>query len=280
VGHAGRIEGGIDGRTSHATGGGGARDTGTARRAAIAAGFEGVRAALQTKEQTELQALHNSQGWQAVFGNEFGQTIKRNEALSKEWASSADQSAMLVRASLESLKETAQNSFAQLEKGMASNIVHAIMYKQSIGEAMEAAAKAVVQSIAEQAAVQAIEAAAWGFLDLAMGDFADAAAAFESAALFGSVAAAASIAGRAMGGGGASASGADARASSSSASASGYGAGGGGGQQNPNTVVNVWGHVIGVSGIQELTAAINDAVLNKDVTLTATNTKTGVQMTR
>jgi hypothetical protein len=257
-----------------------------AERAAIAAGFEAVRAALLTKEQTELQALHNSQGWQAVFGNEFAQTIKRNEDLSREWASSVDQSAMLVRVSLESLKETARNSFAQIEKGMASNIVHAIMYKQSIGEAMEAAAKAVVQSIAEQAAVQAIEAAAWGFLDLAMGDFADAAAAFESAALFGSVGAAAAIAGSAMGGGaqggggGASASGAGARASSSSASAAGYGAGGGGGQQNPNTVVNVWGHVIGVSGIQELTAAINDAVLNRDVSLTATNTKTGVQVTR
>jgi len=44
--------------------------------------------------------------------------------------------------------------------------------------------------------------------------------------------------------------------------------------------VNVWGHVFGVSGIQELASAMNDAVLNRDVTFTATNTKTGVVVTK
>jgi predicted alpha/beta hydrolase len=146
---------------------------------------------------------------------------------------------------------------------------------------MKAATEAVLEQVAQQAAVKAIESAAWGFLDLAMGDFSGAAAAFEAAALFGSVAAAGAISARAIGPsqGGASAPAAGASATSSSASASGY-SGAGGSQQSPNTVVNVWGHVIGVSGIQELTAAINDAVLNKDVTLTATNTKNGVQVTR
>jgi hypothetical protein len=66
--------------------------------------------------------------------------------------------------------------------------------------------------------------------------------------------------------------------SSSSASASDYR--GGGGQQNPNVVVNVEGHLVGWTGISELTSAINDAVLNRDVQLTATNTTTGQQVVR
>jgi uncharacterized protein (DUF927 family) len=44
--------------------------------------------------------------------------------------------------------------------------------------------------------------------------------------------------------------------------------------------VNVWGHVVGTSGISELASMMNDAVLNQDVTLTATNTKTGAVVTR
>ena len=241
---------------------------------------EGERAKSLIHAAAELQKLRNSQGWEGVFGDQFAQMLRRNEELLKEWESSADRSAMLVRVSLESLKESGQDAFEQLEKGMASNITHAIIYKQSIGEAMKAATEAVIEQVAERAAVQAIDAAAWGFFDLATGDFPGAAAAFESAALFGSVAAAASIAGRAIGPsqGGASGAGAGASASSSSASASDYSAAGG--QQGPHVTVQVMGHLVGWTNLPELTAAINDAVLNKDVTLTATNTKTGVQVTR
>jgi hypothetical protein len=37
---------------------------------------------------------------------------------------------------------------------------------------------------------------------------------------------------------------------------------------------------VGWTNVGELTAAINDAVINKDTQLTATNTKNGVQVTR
>jgi hypothetical protein len=168
-------------------------------RAALAAEFAAIRAALLTKETVALQTLHNSQGWQGIFGAQFEQSIKRNEALAREWASSTNQSMMLVRVSLESLKEMGQEAFQQLEQGMGANIVHAVIYKQSIGEAMKAATEAVLEQVAQQAAVKAIESAAWGFLDLAMGDFSGAAAAFEAAALFGSVAAAGAISARAIG---------------------------------------------------------------------------------
>jgi hypothetical protein len=40
--------------------------------------------------------------------------------------------------------------------------------------------------------------------------------------------------------------------------------------------VNVYGHVYGPGGMQALAAAMNDAVLNNDVTLTATNVRTKV----
>jgi hypothetical protein len=42
----------------------------------------------------------------------------------------------------------------------------------------------------------------------------------------------------------------------------------------PKVTVNV-AHVLGVGGAEGLVAALNDAVRNKDVQLTATNTKTG-----
>jgi hypothetical protein len=44
--------------------------------------------------------------------------------------------------------------------------------------------------------------------------------------------------------------------------------------------VNVWGHVVGVSGVSQLASMLNDAVLNSDVQLTATNTKTGAVVVR
>ena len=43
--------------------------------------------------------------------------------------------------------------------------------------------------------------------------------------------------------------------------------------------MNVYGHVIGPSGVSELGNMISDAVLNKDASLTASNTKTGKQVT-
>jgi hypothetical protein len=44
--------------------------------------------------------------------------------------------------------------------------------------------------------------------------------------------------------------------------------------------VNVWGHLVGWANMSELTGAINDAVLNSNATLTATNTTTRVRLIR
>src|ERR1017187_2562725 len=83
---------------------------------------------------------------------------------------------------------------------------------------MEEAAKATLESLAQQAAQKALFAAAEGFIDLATGNLGGAAAAFESAALFGAVAASAGIGATAIPSGGQGGAGA-------SASGGGYGKG-------------------------------------------------------
>jgi hypothetical protein len=52
------------------------------------------------------------------------------------------------------------------------------------------------------------------------------------------------------------------------------------GQGGPHVTVNVWGHLVGWNNLNELTGAINDAVINSGTTLTATNTTTGSQLIR
>lgn len=112
---------------------------------------------------------------------------------------------------------------------------------------------------------------------------------FAAAAIWGSVGAAAAVAGRAVDGGssGAGAAGtgpggkpgvgqygsqtaaqqADQRGVSAPAAASG-----------PHVTVNVQGHLVGWTNIGQLTDALSDAVLNSGHTLTATNTRTGKQI--
>lgn len=257
--------------------------TSEAQRAQIMQMFEAIRKGLTDKEQADLQTLRNSQGWQGVFGSKFGEMLKGNEAASKEWASSTNQSLLMVKDSLQVLDQMAKQAFQQFAQGMGQNIAHAIMYKQSIGDAMKAALAATLESLAGQAYTQAIYSLALGFLDLAEGNEAGAVQAFTAAAIFGTVGTGAALIGRsvapAQGGSGA---GSSSPSTSSQMSAQQkdmqYGAvgapSGGGG---PHVTVNVWGHVWGTSGVSEVCSMINDAVVNSNCTLTATNTKTGTQ---
>jgi hypothetical protein len=263
-----------------------AGETDETRRWQITQSFAALRASLYTREQTELQMLRNSQGWQGVFGSEFAEGLKRNEALARAWAESTNQSAMLVRVSLENLKETAQAAFGELAKGEAGSIMSAVVYGKSIKAAMEEATKAVLTSVSEQAGVKAIESLAWAALDFAVGDFPGSAEALVAAALFGSLAAATAVAGRAIpnaqGGSGGAGGG-------SGADRSGSGSGGSSGSRGPmqgtaadmggsHTTVNVYGHVYGPGGVGQLISDVNDAVLNSGHTLTATNTTSGIQI--
>jgi hypothetical protein len=257
------------------------------QRIAIMGQFAAVQAALTQKEQQDLQQLQNSQGWKGVFGSEFAQMIRGNEALSKEWAASQTRAQLMVKVALESMKEEAQHAFQQMAQGMGGAIAQGLVYEKSIGKAMEAALKSTLASLAAQAFAHAIYSMGLGFLCLAEWDEPGAVAAFEAAALFGSLGAVAGLAGRAIPGGGSGGSG-GAGSGGNGASAGGGGtqgdssmgnygtAAGSGGSQH--VTVNVYGHVVGTSGVSELTNMINDAVLNQGATLTATNTTTGKQV--
>ena len=188
---------------------------GSAERMVMLQQFAINEKALNDKYANDLQALENSQGWQGVFGSKFGSLIKGDEDLLRQWSQSTNQSLMLVKVTMESLREQTQQMFEDMAKGMGSSIAQAFVYKKSITEAMEEAAKSELESIASRALIEAIYAAGWGFILLAQGDYAGSAAAFESAAIFGTVAAAAGIAGRAIPGGGSSAGGSGSSTSSS-----------------------------------------------------------------
>jgi hypothetical protein len=171
------------------------------QRTQTAAMYAAARAALYQKEQTELQALANSQGWQGVFGSKFAELLRGDEALMKEWSQSSNQSAMMVRVTLEGLKETGEKTFESLGQGMAANIASAVVHSKSIKEAMRSELESVLENLSAQAITYAIYSTALGFTDLAQENVTGAAAAFEAAAIWGSVGAAAAVAGRAAAGG-------------------------------------------------------------------------------
>jgi len=263
---------------------------GEEHRAEIEAQFAKIQSALLQRYQADLQTLRNSQGWQGVLGSQFASLIKNDEQLWKQWASSVNQSHLMVKDSLAALKTMSEETFRSFAQGEAQAIASSIMYAKSIGAAMEAALAATLESLAARALVQAIYALGLGFLDLAEQNYPGAEAAFTAAAIFGSIGIGAAIAGRALtpsqasassaGGPGTPAGYPGSTSVSSSGSGGAYGNGGGSGQQQPHVTVNVYGHVVGTSGIAELTGMINDAVLNQDVQLTSTNTRTGAQVTR
>jgi hypothetical protein len=260
--------------------------TSEAERAAIQAKFAAIRTALYVKEQQDLQNLKNSTGWKGVFGDDFAESIRRNTILTQQWADSTDRSLLLVRVAIESAKEQLQDFVHAEVQAMGAAIAQSLVYSKSIGAAMEAATKSTLESICAKDMVLAIDALGWGFYDLAVGNYPGAASAFEAAAIFGSIAGAAGVAGRFIPGGQSSASRGGSGAGSSLPSntssrerdmqsgAVGAPAAGGG----SHVSVTIMGHVIGTSGVSELCSMLNDAVLNGDNTLTATNTKTGVQV--
>jgi len=261
------------------------------QRAAIEAGFAAIRKGLLDKEQQDLQQLWNSQGWRGTFGDEFTQDIRRNEQLMKEWATSSNQSLLMVKVALESMDEMAQKAFQQMAQGMGAGSAHAMIYEKSIGAAMKAALVATLESLAGQAYAHAIYSLALGFLDLAEGNEPGAVAAFEAAALFAAVGTAAALIGRAIGPGGSSggAGGAGGGSDTSKPSQTSQQAsasrdqqlgavGAPSGASGPHVTVIVQGHVIGTSGVSELCGMLNDAVMSQGNTLTATNTTTGKQV--
>lgn len=243
-----------------------------------------INTQLTQKYQNDLQTLLNSQGWQGVFGSHFAQGIQQNKQLMQQWATSTNQSILMVQVTLETLEEQAKKTFDSFVQGMGSSITQAFITQKSIGAAMRQVLESTLESIAGQAAVQAIYASALGFLDLAEQNYPGASAAFTSAAIFGSVAAAAAVTGRALNsssapsGGGAGSGWGSGSGSGSGSMQAGSVAGSGGQPQQGTVTINIAGHVIGPSGTAQLIDMINQAVYGNDVTLYASHTKSGVPL--
>jgi hypothetical protein len=167
-------------------------------------------------------------------------------------------------------------AFGSFGQAMGQNIAAAIVYKKSIGEAMRTAAAESLAALSARALTEAIFATAYGFILLAQRDFTGASQAFTAAAMFGSVGVAAAVAGRAIAPSQAGAAAGRAETSGAGAAggvgggAAGGGAGGGAGTR---VAIYIQGHVIGPSGIEELTDIINEAVVGRDVRLIATGVK-------
>jgi len=245
-------------------------------REAIRRQFDMNRAAAFARYGEEMTALYNSQGWRGLFGAEFAQGLRGNEALLREWAYSVDQAMMMPQVSVEVLGDMSRKAFGQFAQGMAQNIAQSVVFGKSTGEAMRMALASVLESLGAQALAYAIYSLGLGFLRLAEYSPGSASQAFQAAAIFGQVGVEALVAGRLIApkqggaaGGGSQASGAGA-ASGVGGGAAGGAAGGGGGTR---VAIYIQGHVIGPSGIEELTDIINEAVVGRDVRLIATGVK-------
>jgi hypothetical protein len=251
-----------------------------AEREIIRRQYDMNRAAAFARYGEEMTALYNSQGWQGLFGAEFAQRIRGNEALLREWAYSADQSLMMVRVAAESLREMAVKTFGQFAQAMGQNIAQAIVYKKSIGEAMRAAAAETMAAIAAESFVQAIYATAIGFIRLAQHDYVAAGQAFQAAGIFAGVGVAAAVAGRAI---------APKQAGAGAAGGAGEGVSGGGSAagaseaqetRGPRVQIIINGHIVGRQGIEEMMQMMNEAVRDRDVSLVASGVKNNTRLLR
>ncbi len=237
-----------------------------------------IRSQLTLQHQQELQKLFNSQGWQGIFGNFFAQSIRGNANLMKEWAESTNQSTLMVKVAIQSLKEDFQDFFNQEAQAMGQSIANALVYSKSIGQAFQAGTAAALEALAARAATQAIYATAEGFMDLgnpATVPFA--APAFQAAAMFAVIAGASGLAGRAIapsqGASGGAGGGAGATRSGSGSGSSYGNSGGTMGQSGARVEVNVYGHVFGTSGVDQIADMLNQAVQGRNVKLLATQVK-------
>jgi len=152
--------------------------------------------------------------------SEFTQ-VQKGQA---DWSRQFLMQSSAVDGALLRLGEAAGLTFDRFAVCLGRNISAALVYSQSMSQALDRTLKSTTASIAAEAIVQALRASALGFYLLAVGDAPGAASAFESAAVWGS------IGGVAAGiGANVSAGGVSVRNGASARYGAGYGAGSGAG---------------------------------------------------
>ncbi len=200
--------------------------------------------------------------------------LDRNRQVAQLWKTEVVASLVEVLNVSENLSVTMLQGFTEFDSALGSNIANAIIWQKSIGEAFSKAAVQAIESIAQESLVRAIYSTALGFYLLAVQDYTGAAAAFESAAIYGAVGGAAALAGRALATppaagsasrqsapkSGGSISGNSASSQSSAASSA---------AQSPVQVIFQGPVYGGQAGIDELVRHISQAVTERDVNLVA-----------
>jgi len=200
--------------------------------------------------------------------------VQRGQA---EWSSEFLMQSSAVGGAFVTLGEAASLTFDRLAMGLGRNISTALVYSQSMTQALDRTLKSTTASIAAEAIVQALRASALGFYLLAVGDFAGAGSAFESAALWGGIGGVAAGVGAGISAGGVSGG----AAAAGRYGGAGYGAGApaapvgvlspGGASTRPggNLTVAIMGDS---EAAHWLADALNQGVA-RGVTLTATRTQ-------
>jgi len=132
--------------------------------------------ALETFRRTATEQMESVR-------SEFAQ-VQRGQSV---WSSEFLTQSSAVGSALLSLGQTAGFAFDRFSEGLGRNVATALVYSQSMSEALQRALKSTTASIAAEAVVQGLRSTALGFYLLAIGDFAGAGSAFESAAVWGSI---------------------------------------------------------------------------------------------
>jgi len=217
-----------------------------------------------------------------TLSNHFGVNVDvvnnildRNQQKAQLWKTQLVANLTEVLNTSQNLSVEFERSFMLFDNALGSNIANAIIWQTSIGAAFSKAAVQAISSIAQQSMVQAIQSAALGFYLLAVQDYSGAAAAFESAAMYGAVGGAAALAGRAIASPAAGTTGSPTTAGSRSGTSTGsnstsqQSSSGSSAVQNPVQVIFQGPVYGGQAGIDELVRQISQAVPERDVNLVA-----------
>lgn len=230
----------------------------------------------QGSEQFSL-ASRAADGFNQHFTRAFSsadRALEQNRQSAAAWRVDLLEHLSAVGQTSRVLQSDLMRTFVEFDTALAHNVTTALIWQKSMGQAFRQAAVEAIGALAQEAIVRAIYSAALGFLLLAEQDYSGAAQAFLAAAEFGAVGGAAALAGRALAGsGGQSASSGSAPSSGTSAGASRTSSSrsstsGSSGQRTVQVIFQgpIYG---GQAGIDELTRKISQAVVERDVNLTA-----------
>jgi hypothetical protein len=151
-----------------------------------------------SQAQNALEAFRSKTVSQMEMVRSEFSLVQRGQAA---WSSGFLSQASAVDNALGSLGQAATFSFDRFSMGLGRNIGMAAVYSRSMTEALDQTLKATTASIAVESVIQSLRSLALGFYLLAVGNFAGAASAFQSAAIWGSIGGVAAGLGAGIGGG-------------------------------------------------------------------------------